>query len=88
MEIPNKIQEEILYYCKINNIEDVDKFLIKILTNGFNIAKYGNGPTSVVIAPKEEIEIKVKPKPIKTVKEKIEQQIKPIEEKKKDLYDE
>lgn len=58
MEIPKKIQDEIQYYCKINNIEDIDKFLVKIIRDGFNIAKYGNGPTNIVIAPKEEIEIK------------------------------
>ena len=28
-------------YCKLNNIEDVDKFIIKCYTEGFNIKKYG-----------------------------------------------
>ena len=64
MEIPNKIQEEIRFFCKNNNIEDVDKFLLKILRNGFNIAKYGMGPSSIVIAPKEEVEIKHEINPI------------------------
>jgi hypothetical protein len=28
-------------YCKLNNIEDVDKFINKCYTEGFNIKKYG-----------------------------------------------
>ena len=28
-------------YCKLNNIEDVDKFVVKCYTEGFNIQKYG-----------------------------------------------
>ena len=28
-------------YCKLNNIEDVDKFIVKCYTEGFNIKKYG-----------------------------------------------
>jgi len=28
-------------YCKLNNIEDVDKFISKCYTEGFNIKKYG-----------------------------------------------
>ena len=28
-------------YCKLNNIEDVDKFISKCYVNGFNISKYG-----------------------------------------------
>lgn len=42
MEIENKIISEIEQYCAANNIEDVDKFVIKIITNGFNIEKYGD----------------------------------------------
>jgi hypothetical protein len=28
-------------YCKLNNIEDVDKFISKCYVDGFNIKKYG-----------------------------------------------
>ena len=28
-------------YCKLNNIEDVDKFISKCYLDGFNISKYG-----------------------------------------------
>ena len=33
----NSVEE----YCKLNNIEDVDKFITKCYTEGFNIKKYG-----------------------------------------------
>ena len=28
-------------YCKLNNIEDVDNFISKCFTEGYNINKYG-----------------------------------------------
>jgi hypothetical protein len=28
-------------YCKLNNIEDVDRFIVKCYTEGFNVKKYG-----------------------------------------------
>jgi hypothetical protein len=28
-------------YCKLNNVEDIDKFISKCFTEGFNIKKYG-----------------------------------------------
>ena len=98
MEIPKNVQEEIQYYCKINDIEDVDKFLMKILRNGFNLAKYGNGPKTIVIAPKETLEIDPITEPLKAIEpvhvkiakqiEKIIEEPKQVEQKKKDLYDE
>ncbi len=57
MEIPKQLQKEITDYCKLNNIKDVDKFIIKTLTSGFTIVKYGVQPQGVVkeIGLKEEI---------------------------------
>lgn len=104
MEIPSKIQKEIKDFCKTNNIEDIDKFLLKILRDGFNIAKYGNGPTNIVIQPKKE-EIIIEPISLeipKNIEEMIENNAKlsdkvldlikvpkeVIENKKRNLYDE
>ena len=53
MEIPNNILEEINLYCKVNNIDDIDKFVLKILRTGFNVEKYGLKPIT-----KEKTEIK------------------------------
>lgn len=42
--IKQNIEDNILKYCKLNNIEDIDKFVNKCLLNGFNIEKYGVNP--------------------------------------------
>jgi len=49
-------------YCKLNNIEDVDKFITKCYTEGFNIKKYGLlgddlGKTDIVGEKQVEIEV-------------------------------
>jgi hypothetical protein len=49
-------------YCKLNNIEDVDKFISKCFTNGLNIEKYGLleddlGKTGIVSEKQVEIEV-------------------------------
>jgi hypothetical protein len=49
-------------YCKLNNIEDVDKFISKCYTEGFNIKKYGllgddSGKTDIVGEKQVEIEV-------------------------------
>lgn len=42
--IQSKLLEEIEQYCKANNIEDIEKFVNKMLRNGFNIERYGEKP--------------------------------------------
>ncbi len=42
MIIPKSILKEIKYFCELNEIEDIDKFVIDILKIGFNVEKYGN----------------------------------------------
>ena len=49
-------------YCKLNNIEDVDKFISKCYTEGFNINKYGllgddSGKTGIVGEKQVEIDV-------------------------------
>jgi hypothetical protein len=46
MDIPKKLQDEIWQYCMSNNITNVDDFMYKMITNGFNTEKYGNTPFS------------------------------------------
>jgi hypothetical protein len=41
MTIPKNIKNDINQYCKLNNIENVDSFILKVLKNGFDIEKYG-----------------------------------------------
>jgi len=49
-------------YCKLNNIDDVDKFIAKCYVDGFNIKKYGllgddSGKTGIVGEKQVEIEV-------------------------------
>lgn len=44
ISIPEKLDKEIKSFCKLNEIKDVKGFIVKCLTNGFNIEKYGLYP--------------------------------------------
>jgi hypothetical protein len=41
IKLTNSQLKSVQEYCKLNNIEDVDKFVSKCYTDGFNILKYG-----------------------------------------------
>ena len=64
-------------YCKLNNIEDVDKFITKCYTEGFNIKKYGllgddkepNVIEKVVVKEIEVIKEIIKEVPVEVIKE-------------------
>ena len=42
--IPETLSKEIKSFCKLNGIKDVKAFMLKCLTNGYNIEKYGLYP--------------------------------------------
>lgn len=42
--LPKALENDIMNFCKLNNIEDVNLFLIKCITDGFSIMKYGRSP--------------------------------------------
>jgi Cu2+-containing amine oxidase len=64
-------------YCKLNNIEDVDKFITKCYTEGFNIKKYGllgddKEPNIIEMEVVKEIEVikeVIKEVPVEIIKE-------------------
>lgn len=41
IEIKEKMYSEIQKYCEINNIDDITKFINKILNQGFSAEKWG-----------------------------------------------
>lgn len=47
MEIPKKLKDEFWEYCRLNNITDIDSFMLKSLQQGFNIEKYGTEPFKI-----------------------------------------
>jgi hypothetical protein len=62
-ELPDKLKNDIIEYCKLNNIDDVNKFIIKLIRDSFTIEKFGLLPNipikKVEEVKKETIEIKV-----------------------------
>lgn len=46
MEIPKKIKEEIWNFCRVNDIPNIDDFIIKMISQGFTIEVYGATPTA------------------------------------------
>tara|TARA_R110000868_G_scaffold354522_1_gene615827 strand:- start:5494 stop:6084 length:591 start_codon:yes stop_codon:yes gene_type:complete len=47
MKIPKKLKDEVWEYCRLNNITDIDAFIIKSTQQGFNIEKYGTTPFKI-----------------------------------------
>lgn len=47
MEIPKKLKDEVWEYCRLNDITDIDAFILKSTQQGFNIEKYGTTPFKV-----------------------------------------
>ena len=66
MEIPKKTKDEIWDYCRVNDIPNIDEFVLKMITQGFTIEKYGATPVS-----KEKIVEKVVEKIVEVPVEKI-----------------
>ena len=92
MEIPKQLKDEIWDYCRVNNITNIDDFMVKLIRQGFTMEKYGSTPvipnktqkqvTEAPIEPViEEVPQKVKPKPVKKVDNK-------KQDNKTDLYGE
>ena len=46
MEIPKKVKEEIWDYCRLNDIPNIDDFILKMVSQGFTVEKYGAAPTA------------------------------------------
>ena len=47
MEIPKKLKDEIWEYCRLNDITDIDAFILNSTQQGFNIEKYGTTPFKI-----------------------------------------
>ena len=46
MEIPKRTYNDILEYCRMNDIPDIDDFILKMVSQGFTVEKYGAAPTA------------------------------------------
>jgi len=98
MDVPQNIKDEIKKYCNLNDITDINSFMIKSLQQGFNIEKYGATPYKInqkepEIIEKEiirEVEV-IKEVPVEVIREVEKEVIKevPVErivEVEKEIY--
>lgn len=44
MELPKELKDEIWNYCRLNDITDLNAFMVRMLKQGYNIEKYGATP--------------------------------------------
>jgi len=60
-------------YCKLNDIEDIDKFIVKCFTGGFNTTKYGllGDDKEPNVVEKEVIKEVIREVPVEVIKEVI-----------------
>ena len=77
MNIPKKLKKEIKDYCVLNNITDIDAFILKCLKQGVYIEKYGTTPFKIGSSESQIVEKEI----IKEVEKIIEVPIEKIVEK-------
>lgn len=79
-KLPERLKSEIVEYCKLNNIDNIESFIIKLITQSFTIEKFGENPLFVnkknrIVEPeviiKEVVVEKIVEIPVEKVVEKI-----------------
>lgn len=70
MELPQSLYDEISNFCKVNSIENVNDFILKLTKQGFTIEKYGATPKERVVEKTVEI---VKEVPVEKIVEVIKE---------------
>lgn len=72
MEIPYELKEEITEYCRLNNINDIQKFIVKMVRQGYTVEKYGTSPIVPQVVEKEVEKIieKIVEVPVEVIVEK------------------
>ena len=68
-------------YCKLNDIEDINKFIVKCFTGGFNTTKYGllGDDKEPNVVEKEVIKEIIKEVPVEVIKEVVKYVETPVE---------
>lgn len=79
------MDDEFVQYCKLNNIEDMEKLAKETFNRGFTILKYGMVPSGTKIKEMVEEKIKKDPDVVKAVTETV---IEITKTGKDNLYDE
>jgi len=83
MEIPKKLKNEIWEYCRMNDISNIDEFIVKMVRQGYTVEKFGATPVgSGEITEVEKIVEKIVEVPVEKIVEKtIEVPVEKIVEK-------
>lgn len=56
MEIPKELNNEIWEYCRVNNITNIDEFILNLLKQGFTSEKFGSTPVTKTIEVEKIVE--------------------------------
>lgn len=70
MELPKELYDEIVEFCKVNSIENINNFVVKLTKQGFTIEKYGATPNERVVEKTVEV---IKEVPIEKIVEIIKE---------------
>jgi len=70
MVIPKLLKDEILNYCSVNNILNIDDFTVKLIKQGFTVEKFGATPVATQKVVENIVE-KIVEVPIEKIVEKI-----------------
>ena len=71
MEIPKKLKNEIWEYCRMNDISNIDEFIIKMVRQGYTVEKFGATPVGAgEITEVEKIVEKIIEVPVEKIVEK------------------
>jgi hypothetical protein len=100
MDIPKNLKDEIWEYCRLNDIPNIDEFIIKMIRQGYTVEKFGSTPVGntetkeiekIVEVPVEKIIEKIVEVPVEKIIEKEvyitdDEQVKILTEKISELY--
>jgi hypothetical protein len=56
-QLPEKLKYDITEYCRVNNIQDTNSFILKLIRQAFTTEKFGSVPE--IFRKKKEVEIVV-----------------------------
>ena len=71
MEIPKKLKDEIWEYCRMNDIPNIDEFIIKMVQQGYTVEKFGATPLGTgEVTEVEKVVEKIVEVPVEKIVEK------------------
>jgi hypothetical protein len=76
-QLPEKLKVEIIEYCRLNEIQDIDSFIVKMIRQSFTTEKYGSTPNIFKTETKKEKEPEVE----------LKEEVPIVEEKNKNDYE-